>query len=149
MGWDFNFGFMRVGDRWRQHRRMFQQNFRRDMARNYRPIQMKKVHQLLQGLLSRPDHFRELIKTRAIYCLLPPEADTIFGRLAAAIIMSTIYGYDVKPSNDRFVALSENAVKKLSDSFFPGAVAVNTFPILRYLPSWMPGAGFQRFAAGE
>ncbi|KAJ7250815.1 cytochrome P450 [Mycena haematopus] len=25
--------------------------------------------------------------------------------------------------------------------------AVNTFPILRYLPSWMPGAGFKRFAA--
>jgi hypothetical protein len=63
--------------------------------------------------------------------------------------MATVYGYDVKPSNDRFVALSENAVQKLSESFFPGAVAVNTFPILRYLPSWMPGAGFQRFAAGE
>ncbi|KAF7346397.1 O-methylsterigmatocystin oxidoreductase [Mycena sanguinolenta] len=37
--------------------------------------------------------------------------------------------------------------KKLSDSVFPGAAAVNTFPILRYLPSWMPGAGFQQFAA--
>ena len=63
--------------------------------------------------------------------------------------MSTIYGYEVKPSNDRFVTISENAVKKLSDLFLPGAMAVNTFPILRYLPSWMPGAGFQRFAAGE
>ncbi|KAF7346383.1 O-methylsterigmatocystin oxidoreductase [Mycena sanguinolenta] len=60
--------------------------------------------------------------------------------------MATVYGYDVQPSNDRFVALSENAVKKLSESF-PGAVVVNTFPILRYLPSWMPGAGFQRYAA--
>ncbi|KAF7357563.1 O-methylsterigmatocystin oxidoreductase [Mycena sanguinolenta] len=37
--------------------------------------------------------------------------------------------------------------KKLSDAIFPGAVAVDTFPILRYLPSWMPGAGFQQFAA--
>ncbi|KAF7346390.1 O-methylsterigmatocystin oxidoreductase [Mycena sanguinolenta] len=70
-------------------------------------------------------------------------------RLTAAIIMVTVYGYEVQSSNDRFVALSENAAKKLSDSSFPGAVAVNTFPILRYLPSWMPGAGFQRFAAGK
>ncbi|KAF7346399.1 O-methylsterigmatocystin oxidoreductase [Mycena sanguinolenta] len=41
----------------------------------------------------------------------------------------------------------DSLCKKLSDSVFPGAAAVNTFPILRYLPSWMPGAGFQRFAA--
>ncbi|KAJ7259486.1 hypothetical protein B0H12DRAFT_1108246 [Mycena haematopus] len=55
--------------------------------------------------------------------------------------MAIGYGYEVQPSNDRFVSLSENA------SVFPGAVAVNTFPILRYLPSWMPGAGFKLFAA--
>jgi hypothetical protein len=67
---------------------------------------------------------------------------------AAAIIMSIVYGYDVQPYNDRFVTLSENAVKKLTESVFPGAMVVNTFPILRYLPSWFPGAGFQRFAAG-
>ncbi|KAF8139519.1 cytochrome P450 [Mycena galopus ATCC 62051] len=130
MGWDFNMGLMSVGDTWRQHRRMFQQQFRRDMSQNYRSIQLKKVHQLLQGLLSSPEEFRELIKT-----------------LAAGIIMSTIYGYEIKPTNDRFVTLSENAVKKIAEAFFPGAAAVNTFPILRYLPSWMPGAGFQHFAA--
>ncbi|KAJ6466258.1 cytochrome P450 [Mycena sanguinolenta] len=67
--------------------------------------------------------------------------------VAAATIMATLYEYDVQPTNDHFVALSESAVTKLSESVFPGAVAVDTFPILRYLPSWMPGAGFQRFAA--
>ncbi|KAF8147294.1 cytochrome P450 [Mycena galopus ATCC 62051] len=130
MGWDFDMGFMSVGDTWRQHRRMFQQQFRRDMSQNYRSIQLKKVHQLLQGLMSSPEEFRELTKT-----------------LAAGIIMSTIYGYEVKPTNDRFVTLSENALKEIAEAFFPGAAAVNTFPILRYLPSWMPGAGFQHFAA--
>jgi hypothetical protein len=72
----------------------------------------------------------------------------MLARLAAASTMATVYGYEVKPSNDRFVALSEKAVKKLSDSFLPGAAVVNAFPILRYMPSWMPGAGFQRVAAG-
>ncbi|KAK7048410.1 O-methylsterigmatocystin oxidoreductase [Favolaschia claudopus] len=130
MGWGFNVGLMPMSDRWRQHRRMFQQHFRRDIARTYRPIQTEKIHQLLQQLLSDPQNFREHLKT-----------------LTAAIIMRTVYGYDVKPNNDRFVDLSERAVKKLSDSFFPGAAVVNAFPILRYLPSWFPGAGFQAYAA--
>ncbi|KAF8139517.1 cytochrome P450 [Mycena galopus ATCC 62051] len=130
MGWDFHIALMSMGDRWRQHRRIFQQHFRQDVSRNYRPIQIKKVHQLLRGLLSSPHEFRELIKT-----------------LAAANIMSTVYGYEVKPNNDRFVALSEKAVKKITEAFLPGVAAVNTFPILRYLPSWMPGAGFQHSAA--
>ncbi|KAK7048352.1 O-methylsterigmatocystin oxidoreductase [Favolaschia claudopus] len=130
MDWTFNLGLMPLGDRWRAHRRMFQTHFRSDVSREYRPSQMKKVHQFLRGLLSSPEDFMEHIKT-----------------MAAATIMETIYGYEVQPTNDRFVAIAEKAVKKLSDSFFPGAVAVNTFPILRHLPSWMPGAGFHRYAA--
>ncbi|KAJ7259513.1 cytochrome P450 [Mycena haematopus] len=147
IGWDFALSLLPHGDRWRQHRRMFQQHFRQDISRNYHPIQMKKIRQLLLGLLSSPQEFKEHLRTRAIYYFLLLKADNNSVRLAAAIIMAIVYGYEVQPSNDRFVAISENAVKKLSDSFFPGAVAVNTFPILRYLPLWMPGAGFKHFAA--
>ncbi|KAF7365146.1 O-methylsterigmatocystin oxidoreductase [Mycena venus] len=132
IGWDFNVAFMRVGDRWRQHRRMFQQHFRPDASRNYRPVQMNKVHVLLRGLLSSPQDFREFIKA-----------------LAAAIVMSTVYGYEVKPNNDPFVGLAESATKKIAESFLPAAAVVNKFSILKCLPSWMPGAGFHRFAAGK
>lgn len=61
--------------------------------------------------------------------------------------MSTVYGHDISPTNDYFVSLSEQAVAKLIEAYFPGAVAVNALPILRYIPSWFPGAGFQRYAA--
>ncbi|KAJ6474243.1 hypothetical protein C8R45DRAFT_1103222 [Mycena sanguinolenta] len=61
--------------------------------------------------------------------------------------MSIVYGYEDKTTDDHFVHVAEAASKILSDSMLPGAAAVNTFPILRYLPSWMPGAGFQRTAA--
>ncbi|KAJ7032490.1 cytochrome P450 [Mycena alexandri] len=116
MGWDFNTGLIPYGDRWRRHRKMLQRHFRRDVARIYRPIQMKK--------------FRNLFQT-----------------VAAAIILSAVYGHEIEPANDHFVTLSERAVQKLSEGFFPGAVAVNAFPILRYLPGWLPGCGFQGFAA--
>ncbi|KAF7374532.1 Cytochrome p450 [Mycena sanguinolenta] len=130
IGWDFTFSMLPGEDRWRDQRKMFHQHFRQDASRNYHPIQIKKVHLLLQALLSSPQAFREHLKT-----------------LAAAIIMATVYGYEVQPTSDHFVGLAVDAMKRLSDSVIPGTVAVNTFPILRYLPPWMPGAGFQRFAA--
>ncbi|KAJ6466205.1 cytochrome P450 [Mycena sanguinolenta] len=121
MGWDFPLGTLSRGDKWRAYRRMFQQHFRQDVVRSYRPIQMEKIHQLLQGLLSSPEEFREHLKMRAISYLVSG---------------SNYHGneYEVQPTNVHFVALSENAMKKLSDSIFPGAVAVDTFPILRYSP---------------
>ncbi|KAF7363652.1 O-methylsterigmatocystin oxidoreductase [Mycena sanguinolenta] len=132
MGWDFNAGGMRLGDKWREHRRVFQQHFRQDACRNYRPIQMKSIHQLLQKLLSSPQEFREHIKT-----------------LAAATIMATLYGYEVRSNDDHFVALAETSARKFGDSVLPGtsSFVVNVFPILRYLPSWMPGGGFHSVAA--
>ncbi|KAJ6559130.1 cytochrome P450 [Mycena vulgaris] len=130
LGWDFNFGFMPYGPRWRRHRRMLQGHFRREISLDYRPIQMEKIHDFLRGLLSRPEDLTSLYKT-----------------LAAAIIMQTVYGYQVKSTNDHFVTLSEHAAEKLKASTLPGAAAVNTFPILRHFPGWFPGCGFQRIAA--
>jgi len=66
--------------------------------------------------------------------------------VAAAIIMSLVYGHDISPTNDYYVGLAEAAVGKLSESIFPGANAVNAIPALRYLPAWFPGAGFKRFS---
>jgi hypothetical protein len=95
-----------------------------------------------------PKIFKSSLKRERFITHLQSKLTQMLARVAAASTMATVYGYEVKPSNDRFVALSEKAVKKLSDSFLPGAAVVNAFPILRYMPSWMPGAGFQRVAAG-
>ncbi|KAF7365092.1 O-methylsterigmatocystin oxidoreductase [Mycena venus] len=129
MGWDFNFTFLSHVEKWRQSRRIFHQHFRRDAIVAYRPIQLRKIHDLLREMLSTPGDFVAHIKT-----------------LASAIIMATTYGYDIEPTNDRFVYLAEKSVEKLCDSVFPGAFVVNTLPFLRYLPSWFPGCGFHRFA---
>lgn len=67
--------------------------------------------------------------------------------MAAAIVMSTVYGYDVAPTNDPFVFISEAAMGKLG-AIFPGAAVVNALPFLRHVPSWMPGCAFKRFAEG-
>lgn len=51
------------------------------------------------------------------------------------------YGYDVAPVNDPFVAL----VEVTQDVFERGVSLrwhVNHAPVLRYVPTWFPGAGF-------
>ncbi|KAF8895363.1 cytochrome P450 [Infundibulicybe gibba] len=129
MGWDFNVGLMPLGGRWRRHRRFLHQNLKKEIAHKHQPTQVIKIHDMLRGFLTEPEEFREHIKT-----------------MAAAVVMSVFYGYDISPVNDKFVTFSEKAVGNLSDSTFPGAVAVNWIPALRFLPSWFPGAGFQKYA---
>lgn len=61
--------------------------------------------------------------------------------------MATVYGHDVAPSNDRFVALAEYVVSEFTQALLPGSYLVNLFPLLRFVPSWFPGAGFKKMAA--
>ncbi|KAJ7644019.1 cytochrome P450 [Roridomyces roridus] len=129
MGWDFNLGLIPYGDKWRQYRRVFHQYFRRKSVPVYHPIQLRKVHNLLRGLVSTPQDFYAHTKT-----------------YAAAIIMAAVYGYDIQPVHDRFVDLSEDAVQRLGDATAPGVFLLNSFPFLRHMPSWLPGCGFHLFA---
>ncbi|KAF7364088.1 Cytochrome P450 [Mycena sanguinolenta] len=55
-----------------------------------------------------------------------------FKLMSGETIMSIAYGIQVTSSDDPYVSL---------------AVKANTFPILKYVPSWFPGAGFKRQAA--
>ncbi|KAF9479259.1 cytochrome P450 [Pholiota conissans] len=130
MGWTgFDVGFMRYGARWRYHRRLFQQFFKPEAALDFLPTQTRKVNDMLYGLLTTPDDFMNHYRT-----------------LPAAIIMAITYDHDVAPKDDYFVNLAEAAVARLSQMFFPGASLLNAFPILRFTPSWFPGAMFKRFA---
>ena len=60
--------------------------------------------------------------------------------------MSMTYGVDVKENDDPLIALAEAALKSASDSIVPGAFLVDMIPILKYVPEFVPGAGFQKKA---
>ncbi|KAJ7697457.1 cytochrome P450 [Mycena rosella] len=69
-----------------------------------------------------------------------------FRHLAGALIMDVAYGIDVLPSNDPYIGLSEEVMSGLSVAAVPGRFLVDTIPALKYVPSWVPGAGFKRLA---
>jgi hypothetical protein len=64
-----------------------------------------------------------------------------FGRT----IMRITYGYSVTSVNDPYIKLSEDALRSLVIGVM-GNHPVDTYPILRYLPGWLPGMGFKKEA---
>ncbi|KAG6861010.1 hypothetical protein C0995_004863 [Termitomyces sp. Mi166 len=97
----------------------------------HEPVQTLKTHELLYRFLVAPEDFI-----------------THFRNAAGEIVMATVYDRNMsKSTTEKFVTFSEHAITKLTESFFPGAVAVNALPFLRHIPAWFPGAGFHVYAA--
>ena len=57
------------------------------------------------------------------------------------------YGIAVQESDDPYVSIAEEALEGVAQAGIPGTYWVDLLPILKYVPSWFPGAGFQKKAA--
>ncbi|KAJ2928661.1 hypothetical protein H1R20_g8457, partial [Candolleomyces eurysporus] len=58
--------------------------------------------------------------------------------------MRTAYGFDDIGQNESLIHNAEKLITELAKALVPGRFLVNYLPILRYVPSWFPGAGFQK-----
>lgn len=128
-GWGFDFGFMRYADWWRMHRRMFHQYFQPRAVPAYYPAQMRTTSVLLQQLLKSPDAFARHVRYHT-----------------SSVIMEIVYGYNVDPNGDPFVAMVEQALEGARIIGNEGIFLVDYIPGLKYLPRWFPGASFMRQA---
>lgn len=63
------------------------------------------------------------------------------------MIMDISYGIKIAETNDPYVANVEEVFKGFAEAAIPGRFLVEVLPILKYVPSWMPGAEFKRKAA--
>ncbi|KAN0082680.1 Cytochrome P450 [Tylopilus felleus] len=129
MGWDWSFGHMPYGERWRKHRRMFERQFR-PKTDTYWSLQRKEAHTLLRNIHDTPENLIEHLRHNA-----------------AAVIMNVIYGIAISPKADRYIEIAEKALEGMAKAAAPGAFLVDVIPWLKYVPAWMPGAGFQKKAA--
>ncbi|KAL4259700.1 Cytochrome P450 superfamily protein [Pleurotus pulmonarius] len=65
----------------------------------------------------------------------------------AASILSVTYGVDVRPEeDDPNIERADKASANFSDAAISGIFLVDILSFLKHVPSWMPGAGFKRFA---
>ncbi|KAG6843426.1 hypothetical protein H0H87_004685, partial [Tephrocybe sp. NHM501043] len=63
--------------------------------------------------------------------------------MAGATIMTITYGITVQPKGDPHIARAAQSNRPLFLASIPGTFLVDLFPILKYVPEWMPFAGFK------
>ncbi|CCL99952.1 uncharacterized protein FIBRA_01977 [Fibroporia radiculosa] len=130
MGFDSVLSILPYGDQWRLHRRWFQSAFQANTAeQNYRSLQERGVRRLLSVLLDAPADFMLHIK-----------------RYSGSAMMEIAYGH---PSSSPDVDFMDWADKLLTETFelgSAGSTLIDFFPILKNIPSWMPGNGLKRRA---
>ncbi|EJD42947.1 putative CyP450 monooxygenase [Auricularia subglabra TFB-10046 SS5] len=114
------------GESWREHRRVVHYFFHENASKRYHEMQLKKNLAFMQALLHSPANFVEHIR-----------------HWTAASIMSLAYNIDVAHEGDPWVKLADSAFEVMTAAGLPGRYAVDWLPILRYVPAWFPGAGFQ------
>ena len=64
--------------------------------------------------------------------------------LASGSTKKVVYGFDAAEENDSVLELVNVALEGVSIGLAPGKFMAAFFPILRYIPTWFPGAHSQR-----
>ncbi|KKK20514.1 hypothetical protein ARAM_001120 [Aspergillus rambellii] len=89
------------------------------------------VRRFLVGVLADPDELRALIRKEA-----------------TGFMLNAAYGYTISPhGRDPMCEIAQRALGGFEEIFTPGNWLVNFVPILRHVPSWLPGTGFLEKAA--
>ncbi|TFK65534.1 cytochrome P450 [Pluteus cervinus] len=130
MGLETNTANLSYGTLWRKHRKVLHQSMKKDAVERHQPILVNQASQLLRNIAKDPSSFMR-------YCKI----------YSGSLVLDIYYGYDRSSDKDPFFLRAEDAVVQISRAILPGAFAVNAFPLLRYVPRWFPGAGFQDWAA--
>ena len=62
----------------------------------------------------------------------------------SAVILKMAYGIDVKDESDEMLTYIDAGMEGIRKLAVSGGFVVDSLPFLRYLPSYVPGCGFQK-----
>ncbi|KAG2004361.1 cytochrome P450 [Coprinopsis cinerea AmutBmut pab1-1] len=127
--WDWSFGHMPYGERWKAHRKMFHQEFQQVAVPSYSATHEHQAKLLARRLLRSPQNLRDHLRLNA-----------------AGVTMGVVYGIEDKNESERFITVAEKALEGMAKAAKPGEYLVEFLPLLKYLPEWCPGSGFLRQA---
>uniref|UniRef100_A0A0W0FRH2 Putative cytochrome P450 n=1 Tax=Moniliophthora roreri TaxID=221103 RepID=A0A0W0FRH2_MONRR len=124
MKWDWDFVHMRYSDQWRRVANYFQIR----NASQFHEVQKAASLSLLQKLAASPDDYYNHVRGHA-----------------GSIILKLVYGYTLQ-EDDPYIELAAKAMEGLIAAVNHGSFLVDFLPILKHVPSWLPGASFKRKA---
>ncbi|CAE6466211.1 unnamed protein product [Rhizoctonia solani] len=128
-GWGNNTAFLPYGERWRKQRRMTHEVLNKKASEEFWPTVTRQSRLAIQRLLDHPQAYPDGFKNMTAYTML-----------------SSAYGYEAMSFREELVQIVEAANKGLCQAALAGNFFVNVIPWLRYVPSWLPGAGWKRQA---
>ncbi|KAF9457387.1 cytochrome P450 [Collybia nuda] len=132
-GWDHSLIFIRYHDpRWRKIRRLFHSGLGPASASNIQALLIAECDRLLVRL---PDRLQNHKKH--------------FLRYATRSSMEHLLSLSNKEEYDNITDYNSEAVDAMSAYVFFGSQALFAMPALKYMPSWFPGAGFQKYSAEQ
>ncbi|KAF9041562.1 cytochrome P450 [Panaeolus papilionaceus] len=129
MGWDWMFSGMVYGEPWRERRRLMHKYFNTRNSDFYQPTEIEFTRKMMPLLYQDPKEFLKITRQGM-----------------AGMTLSLAFGMDLKIGDDPLITLAQDAVQSISDAVIPGAFLVDVMPWLKYIPEWVPGAGFQKKA---
>ncbi|RPD65871.1 cytochrome P450 [Lentinus tigrinus ALCF2SS1-7] len=129
VGFGWGTAFMPYGDPWRDSRRMAHHEFSPSSVKRFRPNEHKATRRFLFNMYHHPEKMMDNLR-----------------HLAGATILSIGYDIDVKSLHDHWIVTAEAAADSISETTNAGSYLVDVVPILKHLPVWFPGAGFQKQA---
>ncbi|THH13120.1 hypothetical protein EW146_g7061 [Bondarzewia mesenterica] len=134
MGFYWSLGFTPYNDWWKHSRKLFHKYFQPSAVVQFRPKKLKATHDFLRHLLDTPKNFRDHVKL-----------------MAGSVIMDVAYGLTIETADDPYLQRADEALAIIDKAGNPGSFYVDIIPILglfkvKYVPEWIPGAGFKRKA---
>ncbi|KDQ59106.1 hypothetical protein JAAARDRAFT_113176, partial [Jaapia argillacea MUCL 33604] len=126
MEFDWLFPLMRYSNKWRKHRRAFHQYFNQNAIYKHQPNQLVAARSLLRGILDGTRGFHAAIRHTFI-----------------SMSMDMAYGIKIDAKKDNYEEMAELLVDAIERTAVPGAFLVDLLPFLKYVPAWLPGAGFK------
>ncbi|KAH7333663.1 cytochrome P450 [Rhizoctonia solani] len=135
MDWSRNVSAVGYNDLWRHYRRMMNSRFNTRAVAQFRNSQERHTHLLLGRLLSSMEHAQpfEFVRDEFFYA-------------TASLMFEIAYGYKLQSPHDPFFKEAALAYHNLASASMHTNFLVNVFPIMTYLPDWLPGTGWKRTA---
>ncbi|TCD66167.1 hypothetical protein EIP91_001721 [Steccherinum ochraceum] len=131
VGWDQTTVFMPIDSLWKEHRKNFSRLFgtKTTMAKFF-SMEVFEARRFMRNILREKDKLEDHVRY-----------------WAGSLSLKIAYGYETKVGHDDLVELVDEAMDQFTFLSKPGRYLVDFFPILKYVPAWVPGATFQRKAA--
>ncbi|GJJ10296.1 hypothetical protein Clacol_004522 [Clathrus columnatus] len=130
IGWGDSPPLCQLSETWSEYRRLLASFIgSRSKVEQFSDVLQRETNELLKRMLDNPinfvDHFRSFSGT---------------------IVLRLTYGYKAASENEPLVRLVVETLRQFSETTISNAFLVDVLPILRFVPSFFPGAAWKRKA---